>query len=64
MSHMDDYLEQRLEASAVSLFEFRELLIRLLNFGVVLRDESQVAREAYDRFVRVEELAGGGASAS
>ncbi|WP_331612504.1 DUF4194 domain-containing protein [Povalibacter sp.] len=41
----------------MSLDEFRELLIRLMNFGVVLRDESQVARDAYDRFVRVEELA-------
>jgi hypothetical protein len=58
MSSLDDYLERRLEPSAVSLDEFRELLIRLMNFGVVLRDESQVAREAYDRFVRVEELAG------
>ena len=58
MNHLDDYLERRLEPSAVSLDEFRELLIRLMNFGVVLRDESQVAREAYDRFVRVEELAG------
>ncbi|HEY6645351.1 MAG TPA: DUF4194 domain-containing protein [Povalibacter sp.] len=57
MSHLDDYLERRLEPGSVSLDEFRELLIRLMNFGVVLRDESQVARDAYDRFVRVEELA-------
>jgi hypothetical protein len=57
MSHLDDYLERRLEPAAVSLDEFRELLVRLMNVGVMLRDESQVAREAYDRFVRVEELA-------
>lgn len=57
MSQLDDYLERRLEPSAVSVDEFRELLIRLMNFGVVLREESQAAREAYDRFVRVEEVA-------
>jgi hypothetical protein len=56
MRHLDDYILQRLEPSAVSLEEFRELLIRLMNFGVVLREESQAAREAYDRFVRVEDL--------
>lgn len=54
--HLNDYLEGRLEASAVSLDELRELLIRLLNYGVLVRDESQTVRELYDRFVRIEEL--------
>jgi hypothetical protein len=50
------YLEERLESANVSLDEFRELAIRLLNYGVLVRDESQTERELYDRFVRIEEL--------
>jgi hypothetical protein len=41
----------------VTVDELRELLVRLLNYGVVCRDESQTERELYDRFVRVEESA-------
>lgn len=50
------FLEGRLESSGVSLEELRELLIRLLNYGVLLRAESQIERDLYDRFVRIEEL--------
>jgi hypothetical protein len=53
---LGDFLEQRLEAKGVSLEEFRGLLIRLVNYGVLERHESQTERELYDRFVRVEEL--------
>ncbi len=52
---LHDYLEQRLEQSAVSLDELRELLVRLLNYGILCRDESQTERELYDRFQRVEQ---------
>lgn len=55
---LNEYLEKRLDSSAVSLDELRELLIRLMNYGVLVREDSQTAREMYDRFVRVEELAG------
>jgi len=51
-----EYMEERLESANVSLDEFRELAIRLLNYGVLVRDESQTERELYDRFVRIEEL--------
>ncbi|MEJ2591091.1 MAG: DUF4194 domain-containing protein [Candidatus Thiodiazotropha sp.] len=51
---LHDYLEQRLEASAVTLDELRELLVRLLNYGILGRDENQTERELYDRFLRVE----------
>jgi len=51
-----EYMEDRLESANVSLDEFRELAIRLLNYGVLVRDESQTERELYDRFVRIEEL--------
>jgi hypothetical protein len=54
-SSLNDYLEQRLENSAVSLDELRELLVRLLNYGILSRDESQTERELYDRFLRIEE---------
>jgi hypothetical protein len=55
---LGDVLEQRLESKGVSLEEFRGLLIRLVNYGVLERRESQIEREFYDRFVRVEELIG------
>jgi hypothetical protein len=56
--HLSDYLEKRLEPSGVSLDELRELLIRLLNYGVLARAQSQTERELYDRFVRIDELVG------
>jgi len=56
--HLADTIEQRLEPKGVSLEEFRGLLIRLVNYGVLERGESQTERELYDRFVRVEELVG------
>jgi hypothetical protein len=55
---LDDFLEQRLEPKGVSLEEFRSLLIRLVNYGVLERRESQTEREFYDRFARLEELVG------
>jgi len=55
--HLNDYLEKRLEPSGISLDELRELAVRLLNYGVLVRGESQTERELYDRFVRVEALA-------
>jgi hypothetical protein len=53
---LSEYIEDRLESANVTLDEFRELAIRLLNLGVLTRDESQIERELYDRFVRIEEL--------
>jgi len=53
---LGNFLEQRLEPKGVSLEEFRGLLIRLVNYGVLERGESQTERELYDRYVRVEEL--------
>ena len=54
---LNDYLENRLESAGVALEDFRSLLIRLVNYGVLERAQSQTEREVYDRFVRVEELA-------
>lgn len=57
MGTIGKYLEQRLEAAAVSADELRELLVRLLNYGILCREESQTERELYDRFLRVEDAA-------
>ena len=55
---LSDFVERRLESTGISLAEFRALLIRLANYGVLERGESQTEQELYDRFVRVEELVG------
>lgn len=56
--NLHSYMESRLEAAAVSYEQLQELLVRLLNYGVLVRGESQTVTELYDRFVRVEELVG------
>jgi hypothetical protein len=53
---LNDYLLERLESSNLAVDDLRELLIRLMNYGVLVREASQVERELYDRFVRVEEI--------
>ncbi|MEJ2609273.1 MAG: DUF4194 domain-containing protein [Candidatus Thiodiazotropha sp.] len=54
-STIHDHLEQRIKEHAVSLGEVRELLVRLLNYGILCRDESHTERELYDRFLRIEQ---------
>lgn len=56
METLNQFLKQQLESSGVSLEELRELLVRLLNYGILCRDESQTERELYDRFLRIEEI--------
>ena len=55
---MLNYIEQKLEKEGLSRREFSELLIRLLDYGVICRDESQVEQQLYDRYLRLEELVG------
>lgn len=47
-------LEQTLEKEGVQLKEFSELVIRLMDYGVICRDESQVEQILYDRYLRIE----------
>ncbi len=54
---LSEFLQERLEREGVSLHEFSELLVRLLNYGVLCRGESQIEQQIYDRFLRVEALA-------
>lgn len=49
-------LEQTLETQGVSLREFSELAIRLVDYGVICRDESQIEQQLYDRYLRVEPI--------
>jgi hypothetical protein len=53
---LSSYLEPRLEAEGLDLEAFRELLIRLLNYGVLCRGESQVEQQLYDRYLRIAPL--------
>ncbi len=50
---LTDYLHEVLQRHNVSVDEFRELLIRLLNYGVLCRGESQTEQHLYDRYLRV-----------
>jgi DNA-binding protein len=47
-------IEQLLEKEGVHLKEFSELIIRLMDYGVICRDESQVEQILYDRYLRIE----------
>ncbi|WP_049721725.1 DUF4194 domain-containing protein [Gilvimarinus polysaccharolyticus] len=47
-------LSKALESANVSFEAWRELVMRLLDYGVLCRNESQIEQELYDRFVRLE----------
>lgn len=53
---LKDWLNDQLKTKHLSADEFTELLIRLLDYGVLCRDESAVEQKFYDRFVQCEEL--------
>lgn len=49
-------IEQLLDKEGIILKEFTELLIRLMDYGVICRDESQVEQILYDRYLRIEQI--------
>jgi len=49
-------LDEQLIKHNLSHDDWRELIQRLLDYGVLCRDDSQVEAELYDRFVRIHEL--------
>lgn len=49
-------LQEQLQKHNLTLDNWRELVQRLLDYGVLCRDDSQVEAELYDRFVRIHEL--------
>jgi hypothetical protein len=54
--NLTDHIAEQLERENLSMGEFQELLIRLLNYGVLCRGESQTEQLLYDRFLRTEKL--------
>jgi hypothetical protein len=50
------FIEQKLEKQGLDRGELSELLIRLLDYGVICRDESQIEQQLYDRYCRLEEI--------
>ena len=55
-SKIGAHLHAALKDVSVELDDFSELLIRLLDYGVISRDESQIEGLLYDRFLQCEEL--------
>lgn len=51
-----DAMSHSLKSLNITLDEFSELLIRLLDYGVITRDKSQVEAKLYDRFLQCETL--------
>ena len=52
---LSSYLQEQLETENIRLDEFQELLIRLMNYGVLCRTESQTEQQLYDRYIRIAE---------
>jgi len=53
---LTEALNRKLEQENIDFDEFRELIIRLLNYGVLCRDESQTEQQLYDRYLRIAGL--------
>ncbi len=53
---LKEWVEQQLSKKSIGVDELSEVLIRLLDYGVICRDESQVEQKLYDRFVQVESV--------
>ncbi|MFL0799515.1 MAG: DUF4194 domain-containing protein [Agarilytica sp.] len=53
---LEDLIKQALDKLNISNEEFSELMIRLLDYGVINRDESLVEAKLYDRYVQCAEL--------
>ncbi len=52
---ISDLFAEQLEKKNYTQEEFSELLIRLLDYGVLCRDESQVEEQLYDRFLQLKD---------
>jgi len=49
-------IEEHLKSSGLCREEYSEILIRLLDYGVICRDESQIEAMLYDRFLQCADL--------
>ncbi len=53
---LTESLLEELERKGLELDEFRELCLRLLNYGVLCRAENQIEQQLYDRYLRIQPL--------
>jgi hypothetical protein len=53
---INELIENQLSSLGVAPEAFSELLIRLLDYGVICRDESQVEEQLYDRYLQCQTL--------
>lgn len=53
---IEELIKPKLDALGLSQTEFSELLIRLLDYGVINRDESNIEAQFYDRYLMCAEL--------
>lgn len=56
MTLIEDALKAQLSELSVSYDEFSELLIRLLDYGVISRDESNIEAQLYDRYLACSDV--------
>lgn len=56
MSQFDDFLNDALSSANLTRNEFSELVIRLLDYGVLNRDENQTEAQLYDRYLQCASL--------
>ncbi len=56
MTPIANVIDERLSTLTISSKEFSELLIRLLDYGVLNRDESQIEAALYDRYLQCADL--------
>lgn len=53
---LSDAYQQKLAEENIAFEAFQELLVRLLNYGVLCRNESLIEQQLYDRYLRTEDL--------
>ncbi len=53
---LNEYLDKRLDDIGISIVEFQELIIRLINYSVIDRSESQTEQQLFDRLLRCRDL--------
>ncbi|ACR14081.1 conserved hypothetical protein [Teredinibacter turnerae T7901] len=53
---LDTFISEQLQTCGLRKEEFSELLIRLLDYGVICREESQIEATLYDRYLQCTDL--------
>jgi hypothetical protein len=52
----DDVIAEKLKELGITSNEFSELVIRMLDYGVINREESQIETRLYDRYLQITDL--------